>query len=126
MGFTGLINYAPSLDTPENHRFQDAYQAKYGKQASEFGAQGYDTGLFIIAALQATGGRTDDKAALARALRAAAVVGPRGPVRIDPANNNIVQNMYIVQAQAGANGPQLAVIDTIPAVADGPEGCHLP
>ena len=126
VGFTGLINYAPSLDTPENKRFQDAYQARYGKPASEFGAQGYDTGLFIIAALQALGGRTDDKAALARALRAAAVTGPRGPVRIDPANNNIVQNMYIVQARESAKGPELAVIDTIPAVADGPEGCHLP
>ena len=126
VGFTGLINYAPTLDNPENKAFQAAYQAKYGKQASEFGAQGFDTGLFIIAALKALDGKTDDKAALAKALRSASVTGPRGPVRIDPTNNNIIQNMYVVEARKGAKGPELAIVDTIPAVADDPSGCKLP
>lgn len=124
-GFIGLINYAPSLDTPANKRFQAAYRAKYGRGASEFGAQGYDTGLFILAALKITGGRTDDKRALADALREASITGARGTIRIDPATNNIVQDMYIVEVRGGADGPELAVIDTIPAVADEPHGCVM-
>jgi len=125
-GFIGLINYAPTLDTPANQRFQAEFRAKYGKGASEFGAQGYDTGLFILAALKATGGRTDDKRALANALRAASITGARGTIHIDPATNNIVQDMYIVEVRGGAAGPELAVIDTITGVADEPHGCVMP
>jgi len=121
-GFVGLINYAPTLDTPANHRFQAEFRAKHGRGASEFGAQGYDTGLFIVAALQATKGRTDNRRALADALRQASITGARGPIRIDPATNNIVQDMYIVEVRPG---PELAVIDTISAVADEPHGCVM-
>ena len=124
-GFIGLINYAPSLDTPANKRFQAEFRAKYGKGASEFGAQGYDTGLFIVAALRATKGRTDDRRALADALRGASITGARGAIRIDPATNNIVQDMYIVEVRGGPAGPELAVIDSIGAVADEPHGCVM-
>ncbi|WP_376093684.1 ABC transporter substrate-binding protein [Roseomonas sp. CCTCC AB2023176] len=125
LGFQGLLNYAPSIDTPENRRFQADYRSRHGRTASEFGAQGYDTGLFIAAALRALDGRTDDKLALARAIRDARIVGARGPARIDPATNNIVQNMYIVEVRRGSNGPELAVLDTMPAVTDEPNGCQM-
>ena len=125
LGFQGLINYAPTIDNPENKRFQQDYQAKYGKVASEFGAQAYDTGLFVVAMLQALKGQTGDKAAVVKALREVAVAGTRGPLKIDAATNTIIQNMYIVEVRKGAKGVELAVVDTIPAVTDEPNGCQM-
>jgi branched-chain amino acid transport system substrate-binding protein len=125
VGFIGLINYAPTIDTPENHAFQTAYQAKYKKTASEFGAQAYDVAKFIIAGLKETKGKTDDHAAMTKAIRAAKIVGPRGPIRIDAESDNVVQNMYIVKIEKTASGPQMQVIDTIPQVKEEPSVCKL-
>ena len=125
LGFTGLINYAPSIDNPENKKFQQDYRAKYGKTASEFGAQAYDTAMFIVGALKALKGKTDDKEAIVKALREASVAGTRGPLKIDAATNTIIQNMYIVEVRKGATGPELVVVDTIPAVTDEPNGCKM-
>lgn len=125
VGFIGLINYAPTIDTPENHAFQTAYQAKYQKTASEFAAQAYDVAKFIIAAVTATKGKTDDHAAMAKTIRATNIVGPRGPISIDAASDQVVQNMYIVKIEKAASGPQMTVIDTIPQVKDDPSVCKL-
>jgi branched-chain amino acid transport system substrate-binding protein len=124
-GFIGLINYAPTIDTPENKAFQTAFQAKYKKTASEFGAQAYDTAKFIIAAVTAMKGKTDDHTAMAKALRATKITGPRGPISIDAASDHVVQNMYIVKIEKTASGPQMSVVDTIPQVKDEPSVCKL-
>ena len=39
VGFLGVLNYAPTIDTPVNKAFQKAYKEKYGHASSEFGAQ---------------------------------------------------------------------------------------
>lgn len=122
VGFLGLLNYAPTIDTPVNRQFQKAFQEKYHRQASEFGAQAYDAANFILAALKATHGKTDDRPALVKAIRAAKIVGPRGPVSVDAASDSVVQNMYLLQV---VTGPSLKVIDTIPQVKDEPSGCNL-
>jgi branched-chain amino acid transport system substrate-binding protein len=124
-GFLGVLNYAPTIDTPENKAFQQKYRAKYKQGASEFGAQAYDAAKFIIAGLKATHGKTDDRAALVKAIRATKIVGPRGPISIDAASDNVVQNMYIITVEKTAGGPSLKVIDTIPQVKDEPTACKL-
>ena len=122
IGFLGLLNYAPTLDTPVNQQFQQAFQEKYHRQASEFGAQAYDAANFILAALKATHGKTDDRPALARTIRSVTIVGPRGQVSIDEASDSIVQNMYMLQV---VTGPSLKAIDTIKQVKPEPTGCRL-
>ena len=84
--------------------FRSAFQAAHGRAGSEFGVAAYDTARLIVAALQATGGNTDDKAALAAAMRATTFDGPRGPFRIDPATNNVIQNVYIFEVQKQGDG----------------------
>ncbi len=125
VGFLGVLNYAPTIDTPENKAFQKAYQEKYGRAASEFGAQAYDAAQFIVAGLRATHGKTDDHAALTKAMRAAEIVGPRGPISIDAASHHVVQNMYIIEVEKTAHGPALKVIDTIKQVKEEPSVCVL-
>ena len=119
------FNYAPTIDTPINQTFQKAYQEKYGHASSEFGAQAYDAAHFIMAGLKATHGKTDDRAALVKAIRATEVVGPRGPVSIDVASDHVVQNMYLIEVIKTANGPALKVIDTIKQVKEEPSVCVL-
>jgi branched-chain amino acid transport system substrate-binding protein len=91
-GVIASLHYVPALDTAENKKFQTAYQAKYGKVGSEFAVQGYDAAHVIIEAIKAAGG---DKEAFKKALSKVSFNGPRGPLQIDPATNNVVQNIYV-------------------------------
>ena len=125
VGVLGVLNYVPAIDTPENKKFQEEFQAKFHRTGSEFAAQGYDTGKLIFAALKATGGKTADKAALVKALHGVTVKGTRGELKIDPKTNNVVQDIYIYEAKKAGDKVDFAVLDKIPAVQDPANGCKL-
>ena len=124
-GVLGILNYVPTIDMPANRRFQDAYQARHGRIGSEFAVQGYDAARLIVEALHITGGDTDDKVALARALRGASFEGPRGLTRIDPATGNVIQNIYVFETKSTGGTVAPTVVDVIPDVQDPPNGCRL-
>ena len=124
-GILGILNYVPGIDSLENHAFQAAYQAEYGRVASEFAVQGYDTARLIVEALKITGGDASDRGALVDAMHAVSFVGPRGPLRIDPLTNNIIQDIHVFETMAGAEGTELRVVDTLPAMQDAQNGCTL-
>jgi len=125
VGVLGVLNYVPAIDTPENKAFQQEFRAKYNRTASEFAAQGYDTGKLVFAALQAAKGETADKAALVRALHGVTVKGTRGELKIDPKTNNVVQDIYIYEVTKAGGAVDFTVLDKIPAVQDPPNGCKL-
>jgi branched-chain amino acid transport system substrate-binding protein len=125
VGVLGILNYVPAIDTAENKKFQGEFQAKYKRTASEFAAQGYDTGTLIMAALQSLKGETSDKAAIVKALHGVTVKGTRGTLKIDPHTNNIVQDIYIYEARKDGDKVDFNVLDKIPAVQDPPNGCKL-
>ncbi len=128
-GILGILNYLPGIDNDANRAFQAAYQERHGRVASEFAVQGYDTAHLIAAALAETGGATEDKAALVDAMRRVRFDGPRGPLRIDPATNNIIQDIHIFETRpdpADAGVMRFVVIDSLPAMQDPPNGCVLP
>ena len=124
-GTLGILNYVPSIDTPANHVFQEKFRAAHGRDGSEFGVAAYDSARLIVEALDATGGNTDDKAALVAAMRETRFDGPRGPFRIDPATNNVIQNVYIFEVQAQGEGVTAVVQDMVADVQDPPNGCEL-
>ena len=68
VGTLGALNYYPSIDNPENNAFQEQFRTQHGRDGSEFGVAAYDTARLIVAALEATGGNTEDKAALVKAM----------------------------------------------------------
>jgi len=122
-GTVASLHYVPAIDTPENKRFQEAYQAAYeGKLGSEFAVQGYDAAHLIIEAIKASGG---DKAAFKAALSKVSFNGPRGPLRIDPATNNVVQNIYIFKNEFKDGKIVQSVLETVPDVQDAPNGCAM-
>lgn len=122
-GIVGALHYVPSIDTPENHAFQEAFQAvSDGRKGSEFAVQGYDAGRLIIEAIRQSG---DDKEAFAAALSRISFTGPRGPLRIDPATNNVIQNIYIFRNVFNGETVDQEILHVEEAVQDEPNGCQL-
>ncbi len=122
LGITTSLHYVPTLDTPENKIFVKAFKAKSGRLPSEFAVQGYDAGRALVEALKAG---ASDRQALAAAIAKVSYVGPRGPLNIDPATNNIVQHIYIYETVAGANGVTQKILGTVKNVKDSPNGCKF-
>jgi branched-chain amino acid transport system substrate-binding protein len=123
IGTTASLHYVPTLDTPENKAFVEAFKKATQRTPSEYGVQGYDAGRALIEAVKS--GATD-RAAIAAALPKVKYTGPRGPLQIDPATNNVVQNIYIYEVVKDANGTLTQkVLDTVQDVRDEPEGCQL-
>ena len=91
----------------------------------EVSINGYDAVNFIIAAVKKLNGKTDDKAALAKAIQQVSYTGPRGPVRIDPKTNNIIQNIYMVEVKDKGGQADYVILDTVKDVQDEPNGCKL-
>jgi len=122
-GIVGSLHYVPTIDTPENKRFQEAYQAAHdGKLASEYAVAGYDAVRLIIEAIAASDG---DKDKFKQTLGDVSFDGPRGPLRIDPATNNIVQNMYIFRNEFRDGKITQVVLDTVEEVQDPANGCEM-
>ena len=121
-GITTALNYVPTIDNPENKRFQQDYQAEHGRIGSEFAVQGYDAGRMVVEAVKAAGG---DKEKLAQALREVRFTGPRGPLEIDPATNNVVQNIYVYTTEVEGDKATQEIKDVIEAVRDEPNGCVM-
>ena len=125
VGTLGALNYYPSIDTPENNAFQEQFRTQHGRDGSEFGVAAYDTARLIVAALEATGGKTDDKAALVKAMHEVEFTGARGPFRIDPKTNNVIQNIYVAQVEQQGDTVGAVIRHTFPNVQDPPLGCTL-
>jgi branched-chain amino acid transport system substrate-binding protein len=116
------LHYVPTIDTPENKAFVKTFKEKTGRVPSEYAVQGYDAGRALAEAIK---GGASDRASLAGALPKVSYTGPRGPLKIDPATNNIVQNIYVYETVSAEGGLSQKVLDTIPSVADAPNGCKM-
>ncbi|MDO5528557.1 MAG: ABC transporter substrate-binding protein [Paracoccus sp. (in: a-proteobacteria)] len=122
IGTVGSLHYVPSLDTPENEAFVAAYQERHNKLPSEYAVQGYDAGRVLIEAM-ATG--ADDRESLAEAIPQVSYTGPRGPLEIDPATHNVIQNVYIYEIVKEDDRLTQNILATIENVQDEPHGCTL-
>lgn len=125
VGFKGPINYVPALDNAANKKFSAAFKAKTGRNPDEVTINGYDAVNMLMLALKKLDGKTGDKKALVDALRSVSYDGPRGPMKIDPKTNNIIQNIYMIEVVNENGKPVHKVLETIKEVQDAPNGCNL-
>lgn len=121
-GVVASLHYVPTLDTPENNAFVEAFQARFDRMPSEYSVQGYDAARVLMEAVDS--GATD-RTSIAEALPKVSYTGPRGPLQIDPATNNIVQNIYVYETVMQDGALTQNVLDTIEGVRDEPNGCDL-
>jgi len=95
VGLVSCSAYTGDLDTPSNKRLIDRMVREYGNIAGLYSAGLYINGQVAEAALEKTGGKTDDREAFNRALRSVSLTDtPRGPFSFDHFGN-VVGNFYI-------------------------------
>ena len=94
----GMISsnfYTNDLDTPSNKRLIDGMVRDYGNVPGTYSAGLYILAMVAEAALEKTGGKTDDKEAFIKALRAVKLTDtPRGPFHFDHFGN-VVGSFYV-------------------------------
>jgi branched-chain amino acid transport system substrate-binding protein len=88
-------HYSAAHDSPENKAYVDAFmKANNGKRPNFMSVNGYDGMHVIYETLKKTGGNGTGEA-LVEAAKGMSWVSPRGPMSIDPATRDVVQNIYI-------------------------------
>jgi branched-chain amino acid transport system substrate-binding protein len=95
VGIIDETHYTLSIDTPENKKFIDTYQKKYGRMPDGHDFLGYLDMSLALAALKATGGDTSSEK-LCDALKKVKVDSPVGTVTFGP-NRYASPTMYIIQ-----------------------------
>lgn len=94
----GLISMAlqwgSGVETPETRKFVEMYARKYKQLPAFFAEHNYATMVWAKAAIEAIGGRVEDREAFLQAVRKVSVVAPRGRLKLDEYDNPI-QNVYI-------------------------------
>ncbi|HZM97387.1 MAG TPA: ABC transporter substrate-binding protein [Vicinamibacterales bacterium] len=116
LGTVTALHYSAALDTPANKAFAETYRTRYKKVPSYYSESMYTGGKWLVAAINAIGGRVEDRQALVEALRQVKPEGlPRGPVELDDYGNPI-ENVYIRRVERVNGQLQNTVIDTFPSV----------
>ena len=121
LGVVSAGVYSEAATRPENKAFLAAWKREYGNTAianynSVFGWDGMSA---IYDVIRKTKGRFTSDQAMAILKGWKDAKSPRGPIAIDPATRDIVQNVYIRRTEKQADG-KLANIEfeTVPQVKD--------
>ncbi len=115
----GLISaspYSSDFDSPSNRKFVAGMLKNYGNIPGLYAAGLYINGMVASAALEKTGGKTDDKEALITALRAVSLTDtPRGAFHFDHFGN-VVGNIFIRRCEKKGGKLVNTTIKTYPNV----------
>jgi branched-chain amino acid transport system substrate-binding protein len=116
VGMITCSAYTSDLDTPSNRRLVEGMVKDYGNIPGIYSAGLYINGMVAEAALEKTGGKTEDRDALIRALRAVSLTDtPRGPFTFDHLGN-VVGNFYIRRTERKGDKLVNTTIKTYPKV----------
>jgi branched-chain amino acid transport system substrate-binding protein len=116
LGIIACSAYSAELDTPSNKRFVEGMLKDYGNIPGIYAAGLYINGMVAEAALEKTGGKTEDKDALIKALRAVSLTDtPRGPFHFDHFGN-VVGSFYIRRCERKGDKLVNTIIKTYPNV----------
>ena len=100
-----------------NADFVKAYNAEFKRNPDFFSVGGYDGMHLIYEALNKTKGKADGDS-LIEAAKGMKWESPRGPMSIDPATRDVVQNVYIRKVEKVGGAIVNVDFDTIPNVKD--------
>lgn len=120
VGVISAGNYSAAADRPANKAFIAAWNKAYGdKVIPDFlSVDGWDGMMAVFDLINATKGKFTGDEAIAFLSHWKTDNSPRGPISIDPATRDIVQNIYIRKTEM-TNGKLANVeFDTIPNVKD--------
>ena len=104
--------YQPTLDTPRNRKFVQAFKAKFGREPGAPAEFTYVAMAAIEQALRATGGNIEDSARFTEALRKMDIDAPQGRVRLDRFQN-AVTDIHISRIEKVGGQIAPVVIETV-------------
>lgn len=119
-GVTTLLQYSPSADRLENKEFIAAWKKEYGESSvpTFFAVAGWDGMKAVFDAIIAQKGKIDPDKTIAFLSNWSNPKSPRGPIKIDPATRDIVQNQYVRRVEEVGGKLVNVELETIPQVAD--------
>jgi branched-chain amino acid transport system substrate-binding protein len=95
LGIITAHHYSAAHNSPENKAFVAEFKkATSGLRPNLMAVQAYDGMHLIYEALKKTNGATDGDGLVA-AMKGMSWISPRGPITIDPATREVIQNIYI-------------------------------
>jgi branched-chain amino acid transport system substrate-binding protein len=121
-GLKTTLHYADDLNNPADKKFRAEFAKRNsGAQADVYAVQGYDSAALLAIGLDAVKGDIKATDALYKAMRAAKIDSPRGPMTFS-ASQNPIQNIYLREVK---NGKNAYVKIAHAALADPGTGCKL-
>lgn len=117
LGMITSHHYSAAHDSPENVAYRAAFMQAFGVRPNLMAIGGYDGMHLVFEALRATDGKAHGMA-LVEAMKGKSWVSPRGPVSIDAATRDIVQNVYIRRVERRAGELWNVEFETAPDVRD--------
>ena len=88
-GIETALHYGDGIETPKNKAFRLAYAKTFKLQPDGYAVAGYDSGNLFRAGLEAVKGDISKKKEMIKAMEAAKLDSPRGPLRLNRAHNPI-------------------------------------
>ncbi len=99
LGTITTHHYSAAHPSAENKEFVAAFEKAAGMRPNFMAVGGYDGMHVIYEAIKKTGGATSGDGLIA-AMKDMKWISPRGPVAIDPATRDIVQNVYVRKVES--------------------------
>jgi branched-chain amino acid transport system substrate-binding protein len=118
LGAITSFHYSEAHPSAKNQAYTSAYYKAYPNKRPNFmSIAGYDGMHLIYSVLKKTGGDTSGDAFVAAA-KGMNWESPRGPISIDPATRDIVQNIYIRKVERVDGKLQNVEFDVVPNFKD--------
>jgi len=118
IGFHSIIYISSTLDNPENVRLRKTLHEKFGQKTepSAFTVGAYDGLTVAYKMIDSMGGKPFDGDAAVKAIQGFTYQSPRGPVTIDPATRENIQNFYVRRVELKDGKMQNVIIKTFEQV----------
>ncbi len=120
-GLLTTLHYGDGLNTPKNSAFRAAYQKEYKIEPDVYAMQGYDAAQLLAVGMNAVKGDTSKRTELVKAMGAAKLDSPRGPLAFNVGHNPI-HDIYLRKVEAKENK---VVGVAVKNLTDPPRGCKL-
>lgn len=118
LGGISSLHWALTLDTVENQRFVEAYQRRFGKDPDVNAVHGWDVARVIVETITQLQGDTSNKERIVDIMEGVSYASPRGPFSFDPANHNVIQNVYVREVREIGGKLTNVILHTFPQVRD--------
>ncbi len=117
LGVVSSHHYSAAHDSDANRKYVEGFRKLANTRPNFHSVGGYD-GMHLIYQAAEKAGAKADGAALVEAMKGLSWESPRGPVSIDPATRDIVQNVYIRKVESRDGELYNVEFETFDAVKD--------